>query len=51
MQNIARKFRLQINQEKTKYMIVERKNGLTENKIGHMKKNITNLKEWKFLNI
>jgi len=25
MENIARKFRLQINQEKTKYMIVERK--------------------------
>jgi hypothetical protein len=26
MENIARKFGLQINQEKTKYMIVERKN-------------------------
>jgi len=26
MESIARKFRLQINQEKTKYMIVERKN-------------------------
>jgi len=37
MENIARKFRLQINQEKTKYlyMIVERKNSLKKNKIGH----------------
>jgi len=37
MENIARKFRLQINQEKTKYMIVERKNSLKKNKIGHLK--------------
>jgi len=37
MENIARKFGLQINQEKTKYMMVERKNSLKENKIGHMK--------------
>jgi cyanophycinase-like exopeptidase len=37
MENIARKFRLQINQEKTKYMIVERKNILKKNKIGHLK--------------
>jgi len=52
MENIARKFRLQINQEKTKYVIVERKNSLRKNKIGHMKiKKITNLKEWKILNI
>jgi len=36
MENIARKFGLQINQEKTKYMIVERKNSLKENKIGHL---------------
>jgi len=28
MENIARKFGLRINQEKTKYMIVERKNNL-----------------------
>ena len=38
MENIARKFGLlQINQEKTKYlyMIVERKNSLKKNKIGH----------------
>jgi len=28
MENIARKFGLQINQEKTKYMTVERKNSL-----------------------
>ena len=50
MENSARNFRLQINQEKTKYMIVERKNSLKKNKIGHLKK-ITNLKEWKILNI
>jgi len=37
MENIARKFRLQINQEKTKYMIVERKDSLKKNKIGHLK--------------
>jgi len=37
MENIARKFGLQINQEKTKYMIVERKNNLKKNKIGHLK--------------
>jgi len=42
MENIARNFRLQINQEKTKYMIVERKNSLKKNKIGHLK--IKNLK-------
>ena len=54
MENIARKFRLQINQEKTKYMIVERKNSLKQNKIEHLKikkKKNTNLKEWKILNI
>jgi len=39
MENIARKFGLQINQEKTKYMIVERKNSLKRNKIGHLKIN------------
>ena len=32
IENIARKFGLQINQEKTKYIIVERKN-----KVGHLK--------------
>jgi hypothetical protein len=37
MENIARRFGLQINQEKTKYMIVERKNSLQKNKIGHSK--------------
>jgi hypothetical protein len=37
MENIARKFGLQINQEKTKYMTVERKNSLKQNKIGHLK--------------
>ena len=30
MESIARKFGLQINQEETKYMIVERKNSLKE---------------------
>jgi hypothetical protein len=34
MENIARNFGLQINREKTKYMIVERKNSLKKNKIG-----------------
>jgi hypothetical protein len=48
MENVARKLGLQINQEKTKYMIVERKNTLTQKKIGHLK--ITNLKELKILN-
>jgi hypothetical protein len=37
MENTARKFGLQINQEKTKYMIVERKNSLKQNKVGHLK--------------
>ena len=36
MENIARQFRLQINQEKTKYMIVERKCSLKKNKIGQL---------------
>jgi len=43
MENIARKLGLQKNQEKTKYMIVERKNSLKENKIGHLK-----IKNYKF---
>jgi len=37
MENIARKFGLQINQEKTKYMTVERKNCLKKNKTGGLK--------------
>ena len=37
MENIARKFGLQMNQEKTKYMIVERKDSLKKIKIGHLK--------------
>jgi hypothetical protein len=37
MENIARKFRLQINQEKTKYKIMERKKILQKNKIVHLK--------------
>jgi len=51
MENIARKFRPQINQEKTKYMTVERKNSLKQNKVGHLKVKITNLKELKISNI
>jgi hypothetical protein len=43
MENTARKFGLQINQEKTKYMIVERKNSLKQNKIEHLK-----IKNYKF---
>jgi len=43
MENIPRKLWLQINQEKTKYMIVERKNSLKQNKIGHLK-----IKNYKF---
>ena len=42
MENIARKLGLQINQEKTKYMIVERKNNLKKNKTGDL--NIKNKK-------
>jgi hypothetical protein len=37
MESIARKFGLQITQEKTKYIIVERKNSLKKIKIGHLK--------------
>ena len=37
MENNARKFRLQINQDKTEYMIVERKNSLKKHKIGQLK--------------
>jgi len=37
IENIARKTGLQINREKTKYMIVERKKSLKQNKIGHLK--------------
>jgi hypothetical protein len=43
MENIARKFGLQIKQEKTKYMIEERKNDLKKNKILHLK-----IKNYKF---
>jgi hypothetical protein len=52
MENIARKFGLQLNQEKTKYMIVERKDSFKEkeNRTFENKKS-TNLKEWKILNI
>jgi hypothetical protein len=43
MENMARKFGLQINQEKTKYVIVERKNSVKKYKIRHLK-----IKNYKF---
>jgi hypothetical protein len=43
MENIARNFGIQINLEKTKYMLVERKNNFKKNKIGHLK-----IKNYKF---
>jgi hypothetical protein len=43
MENIARKFGLHINQEKTKYMTLERKNSLKKNKTGYLK-----IKNYKF---
>jgi len=43
MENISRKFGLEIKQEKTKYMLVERKNSIKKNKIGHLK-----IKNYKF---
>ena len=43
IKNVARKFGLQVNQEKTKYMIVERKNSLQRNKTGQLK-----IKNYKF---
>ena len=46
MENIARKFGLQINQEKTKYMMVERKNSFKKNEIGHLK-----IKNQKFVRV
>ena len=43
MENVAGNFGLRINQEKTKYMIVIKKNNLKKNKIGHLK-----VKNYKF---
>jgi len=43
MENIAKKLGIQINQEKIKYVVVERKNSLKQNKIGHLK-----IKNYKF---
>jgi hypothetical protein len=37
IENIARKLGLCINQGKTKYIVVERKNSLKQNKIGHFR--------------
>ena len=53
MESIARKLGVQINQEKTNYMTVERKNILNQNNTGPLKiKNYTfaHLKELKTLN-
>jgi hypothetical protein len=51
MENAARKLGLQINEEKTKYMIVERKTHFkTKNNRTFENKKITNLKELKILN-
>jgi hypothetical protein len=43
MENAVKKLGLRINQEKTNYMILERKNILERNKIGHLK-----IKNYKF---
>jgi hypothetical protein len=51
METIAKKQGLQINQEKTKYIIVERKNTLKKKSMKFENKKITNLKELKILNI
>jgi hypothetical protein len=54
MENIARKCRLQTNQEKTKYVIVERTKRLKKNKIVHLKiKNYTfeRVENFKYLRV
>ena len=54
MEDIARKFGLQINQEKTKYMIMERKNSLKQNKTGHLKiknYNFERVENFKYLGV
>ena len=52
MENIARKFGLRINHEKTKCMIVERKDSFKEKENRTFEnKRSTNFKEWKILNI
>ena len=43
MENIARKFGLQMNQEERKYIIVERKSSVKKNEIGHLE-----IKNYKF---
>jgi len=42
-ENIARRLGLQVDQDKTKYMTVERENSLKKNNIGHFK-----IKNYKF---
>jgi len=52
--SIDRKFRLQKNQEKTKYMIVERKNSLKKNKIAYLKiknKKFERVEHFKYLGV
>jgi hypothetical protein len=39
MENTAKKLGLKTNQEKTKYMTVENKNSLKQNRIGRLKIN------------
>ena len=54
MENNVRKLGLQVNQEKTKYMIVERKNFLKQNNTGVLKiKNYTfeRVENFKYLGI
>ena len=51
MENFCRKFGLRINQEKAKYIIVERKYNLKKNKIGHLKIKNKKLEKWKILNV
>ena len=54
MEDIARKFGLQINQEKTKYMIMERKNSLKQNITGHLKiknYNFERVENFKYLGV
>jgi hypothetical protein len=50
MENVARKLGLQINQEKTKYMIAERKKPLKHKNRTFENKQIANFKELKILN-
>jgi hypothetical protein len=50
IKNIARNLGLNINQEKTKYMIIERKNCSKQNKTRQLRIKNIHLKELKILN-